>query len=70
VEIEFDSIPSKFTSNNNINNTGYNYASFANLNNVEEDKWKEIMFKIKLTEPEYKLLLKEKSKIAVNLNIK
>lgn len=30
-------------------------------------KWKEIIFKIKLTEAEYKLLLKEKAKGVINI---
>ena len=34
----------------------------------EEEQWKELVFKIKLTEPEYKMLLKEKSKVAVKPN--
>lgn len=33
--------------------------------NGEEEQWKELIFKIKLNESEYKLLLKEKSKIVV-----
>jgi hypothetical protein len=34
----------------------------------EEQNWKDLVFKLKLTEPEYKLLLKEKSKIVVKSN--
>jgi hypothetical protein len=33
----------------------------------ETNKWRELVFKIKLTEAEYKLLLKEKSKGVINI---
>jgi len=44
------------------------FLLFLLLRNLtkEQNDWKEIVFKIKLTEAEYKLLFKEKSK-AVNL---
>jgi hypothetical protein len=31
------------------------------MGSQEDDNWKELVFKIKLTEAEYKLLLREKS---------
>jgi hypothetical protein len=34
---------------------------------AETNKWREIIFKIKLTEEEYKLLMKEKSKNVMNI---
>jgi hypothetical protein len=51
--------------NTNQNNTGTRQITTTQENN--DESWKEISFKIKLTEPEYKLLLKEKSKLLVNI---
>jgi hypothetical protein len=44
-----------------MNENADNYLEFKDL-----AKWKEIVFKIKLTEAEYKLLIKEKANL-VNL---
>jgi hypothetical protein len=41
--------------------TNMNKILPSQLGKVEDDNWKEIVFKIKLTEAEYKFLLKEKS---------
>ena len=40
----------------------YIYLSYSNTT-----KWKEILFKIKLTEEEYKLLMQEKSKSVLKI---
>jgi hypothetical protein len=34
----------------------------------EEPYWKDLVFKLKLTEPEYRMLLREKSKLVVKSN--
>lgn len=59
VELNLDEL---IGSSVNRNTNMMNITNMTQTMNNEND-WKEIIFKIKLTEPEYKLLLKEKAKL-------
>jgi hypothetical protein len=66
--------PVEFNLGDYTNNRVEMFAKTNNFNDISEDQildndaWRELTFKIKLSESEYKLLLREKAKLVVNLD--